>query len=240
MDLSIKVKTNSSCQVTVFDLTEYLTSTNISKGNFTYSDTVSVDIIQWNGTQETTYDDPVYTIHEDQDEPATIDIDKDGWFTVVHMVLPSQDWFESAESSTLELYSIVYYTDGENIYKYVDGSTSTVDAEEIIEVNTEDTTLSRVTKDYVSICYLQQCYINYCKQIFEDSAFTTCWNKNDDSENSYKRDLVWMAINVIKYLVKCGQLFEAQRIIEVMDGCNGLCPADDETSTTSGCGCSKK
>lgn len=239
MELKIKVRTNDSCQVTIFDETEYWESENISKGNFTYSDTVSVDVLQWNGTQETTYEDPVFTVHEDQDDPVTIDVEKDGWFTVAHLVLPSQDWFENAADSTLELYSIVYYTDGETIYKYVDGETSEVEAEEIMEVNTTDTTLSRTTEDYVSICYLIQCFINYCKQIFENSAFTTCWNKNEDDETAYKRDLVWMAICVIKYLVKCGQLYEAQRYIEQMDGCNGLCPSDDDTSTTSGCGCRK-
>lgn len=45
MELKIKVRTNDSCQVTVFDETSYWESENISKGNFTYSDTVSVDVL---------------------------------------------------------------------------------------------------------------------------------------------------------------------------------------------------
>lgn len=239
MDLSIKVTTNSKCQVTVYDTSTYYTSTGISKGNFTYADTVSIDAIQWNGLLDTTYDSEVYTEHEDQDDPVIIPISKDGWFTVVHMVLPTADWFESAASSTLDLYSIVYYSDGSSIYKYYNGTVTTTTIDEIIEVNTDDTTLSRVTKDYVSICYLKQCYINYCMSVFNSSAFTTCWNKNDTSEDAYKRDLVWMAINVIKYLVKCNQLYEAQRIVDQINGCNGLCPSDT-TSTTSGCGCSNR
>ena len=55
----------------------------------------------------------------------------------------------------------------------------------------------------------------------------------------FARDLVWMAINVIKYLTECEQLAEVERIIETIKGCNGLCVSSDVTSKTSGCGCYK-
>lgn len=241
MDLSITVKTNSKCQVAVTDTTSYTTSTGISKNNFTYANTAAVDVLQWNKLQSTEYSSPTYTLHSDidQDDAILLTASQDGWFTVTHIVLPTSTWFESATEAELGLYSIVYYTDGEYIYKYVDGTTSITTIDEVIEVNTEDTTLSIVTKDYVSICYLKQCYINYCLSIFNNSAFTECWNDNDSDEDAYKRDIVWMAINVIKYLVKCGQLYEAERIIETINGCRGICPSSNSTSKTSGCGCSK-
>ena len=48
-----------------------------------------------------------------------------------------------------------------------------------------------------------------------------------------------MAINVIKYLTECEQLAEVERIIETIQGCNGLCVSSNLTSKTNGCGCPK-
>ena len=57
---------------------------------------------------------------------------------------------------------------------------------------------------------------------------SACWNKNKiDSELIYKRDLVWMSINVIKYLTECEQLAEVERILETINGCNGLCTSSN-------------
>ena len=67
-----------------------------------------------------------------------------------------------------------------------------------------------------------------------------CWNKYKvNSELIYKRDLVWMAINVVKYLTQCEQLAEADRVIKTIQGCNGLCVSTNLTNSTNGCGCSK-
>jgi len=64
------------------------------------------------------------------------------------------------------MYQGVYYADGAKIYKYYDGESTTVPLSEVVERNTENTTISRCTQDYVSICFLVKCYIDLCKQIF--------------------------------------------------------------------------
>jgi hypothetical protein len=66
------------------------------------------------------------------------------------------------EASTLGLYTIVYYSDGSNIYKYIDGESSKVDIKEVIEINNLNTPINRTQKDFVSICFLKKCYINLC------------------------------------------------------------------------------
>ena len=48
-----------------------------------------------------------------------------------------------------------------------------------------------------------------------------------------------MAINVIKYLTECEQLYEVERIIESIQGCNGLCLQSNISSKVGSCGCSK-
>ena len=229
----------------VSDISTYLAEdfSGTVKGKFKYSDTVSIDVLQHNKTTETVYRDPVYTKH-DTLQPINIPVEFDGWFDVIHLVLPSIEWFnreiDKSEGSALGLYDLVYFSDGIDIYKYLDGNVSQVTIIEVLEVNPINTTVSKTNRDYVSICFLRKCYINLCQQIFEDRGFSRCWNKNKvDSELIYKRDLVWMTINVIKYLTECEQLAEVERIIETIQGCNGLCVSSNLTSKTNGCGCSK-
>lgn len=245
MELNINVTTSDSCKIMVSDISTYLAEdfSGTVKGKFKYSDTVSIDVLQHNKTTETVYRDPVYTKH-DTLQPINIPIEFDGWFDVIHLVLPSIEWFnreiDKSEGSALGLYDLVYFSDGIDIYKYLDGNVSQVTINEVLEVNPINTTISKTNRDYVSICFLRKCYINLCQQIFEDRGFSHCWNKNKvDSELIYKRDLVWMAINVIKYLTECEQLAEVERIIETIQGCNGLCVSSNLTSKTNGCGCSK-
>ena len=245
MELNINVTTSDSCKIMVSDISTYLAEdfSGTVKGKFKYSDTVSIDVLQHNRTTETVYRDPIYTKH-DTLQPINIPVEFDGWFDVIHLVLPSIEWFnreiDKSEGSALGLYDLVYFSDGIDIYKYLDGNVSQVTINEVLEVNPINTTISKTNRDYVSICFLRKCYINLCQQIFEDRGFSRCWNKNKvDSELIYKRDLVWMAINVIKYLTECEQLAEVERIIETIQGCNGLCVSSNLISKTNGCGCSK-
>lgn len=245
MELNINVTTSDNCKIMVSDISTYLAEdfSGTVKGKFKYSDTVSIDVLQHNKTTETVYRDPVYTKH-DTLQPINIPVEFDGWFDIIHLVLPSIEWFnreiDKSEGSALGLYDLVYFSDGIDIYKYLDGNVSQVTIIEVLEVNPINTTVSKTNRDYVSICFLRKCYINLCQQIFEDRGFSRCWNKNKvDSELIYKRDLVWMAINVIKYLTECEQLAEVERIIETIQGCNGLCVSSNLTSKTNGCGCSK-
>ena len=248
MDLKIKIITCNACdncKVTVQDNSTYLPedSTGVVKGKFKFSETVSIDVLQLNKTSEAVYINPTYTDHT-MVEDTTLQVSSDGWFSLVHLVLPSVEWFDKekakTEGSALDLYNIVYYIDGNTIYKYTNQSIQQVDISEILEINPVNTTISKTSEDFVSICFLRKCYINLCKQILDNRGFSSCWNKNKiDSELIYKRDLVWMAINVIKYLTECKQLAEVERIVEIINGCNGLCSSSNSSNKASGCGCSK-
>lgn len=247
---TINIITNDTCNVYVKDTSAYLPE-NMSAGKhqFKYSDTVSIDVLRHNKLQETIHRDFTFSDHSDN-TPIKIPVNVDGWFSIVHIVLPSKKWFDEefskSDTSKLGLYHVVYYSDGKKIYKYlpkISESPEEVPLGEILDLNlnSRDYTVYYTEKDYVSICFLQECYINLCQQIFNKRGFSPCWNKNTvDSELVYKRDLVWMAINVIKYLTSLNQLSEVERIIEQINGCNGLCKSDTANkSNNSGCGCSK-
>ena len=240
MELNINITTSDKCKIVVQDVSTYLAEdfSGIVKGKFKYSDTISIDVLQHNQTLKT-----IYTKH-DTLKSIDIPIGFDGLFSLVHLVIPNIEWFnkelEKTEGSALGLYDIVYFSDGIDIYKYINGETSQVTIDDILEINTVNTTISRISRDFVSICFLRKCYINLCQQIFNDRGISKCWNKNKvNSELIYKRDLVWMAINVVKYLTQCEQLAEADRVIKTIQGCNGLCVSTNLTNNTNGCGCSK-
>lgn len=240
MELNINITTSDKCKIVVQDVSTYLAEdfSGIVKGKFKYSDTISIDVLQHNQTLKT-----IYTKH-DTLKSIDIPIGFDGQFSLVHLVIPNIEWFnkelEKTEGSALGLYDIVYFSDGTDIYKYINGKTSQVTIDDILEINTVNTTISRISRDFVSICFLRKCYINLCQQIFNDRGISKCWNKNKvNSELIYKRDLVWMAINVVKYLTQCEQLAEADRVIKTIQGCNGLCVSTNLTNSTNGCGCSK-
>ena len=240
MELNINITTSNKCKIVVQDVSTYLAEdfSGIVKGKFKYSDTISIDVLQHNQTLKT-----IYTKH-DTLKSIDISIEFDGWFSLVHLVIPNIEWFnkelEKTEGSALGLYNIVYFSDGIDIYKYINGKTSQVTIDEILEINSIDTTISRISRDFVSLCFLIKCYINLCQQIFNDRGISKCWNKNKiNSELIYKRDLVWMAINVVKYLTQRGQLAEADRVIKTIQGCNGLCVSTNLTNNTNGCGCFK-
>ena len=244
MELNINITTSDNCEVVIQDQSNYLEEDfkGIVKNRFKHSETVSISVLKLNKVTENIVKD--YTISKHTEQYISLPVKFDGWFTVEYIVIPTKKWFESElqkiEGSALNLYSIIYFADESTIYKYVDGTVYAIPLDEILEINPINTTISKTSKDYVSICFLRKCYINLCQQIFNSRGFSSCWNKNDiDSELIYKRDLAWMAINVIKYLTECEQLYEVERIIEVLQGCNGLCPQKSITSKTSGCGCSK-
>lgn len=241
MELNININTENKCKIIVEDTSTYLPedSTVFQKGAFKKSDTQAMVLLYLNSLENPSTKSIVFS--------NEVPIEFDGWFTVEYVVLPTKSWFQNAlkmqsQVDILGVYDSVYYIDGSEVYKYnprTQEISQVTDLTEIIEINPVNTTISITTNDYVSICFLTKCYINLCQQIFESRGLTQCWNKNNiDSELIYKRDLVWMAINVIKYMVECSQLYEAERIIELLHSCNGVCGDKKARSNGNGCGCS--
>lgn len=168
-------------------------------------------------------------------------IEKDGWITVVGLILPTRNWYINNKIIADESYKNIIYVDQGKFYKQVNGKeVEILDIGELIVPNYINTTFDKKEEDRVSILFLQNCYINLCKQSFEQRGISNCWNKNIiDNELLYKRDLAWMSINIIKYLTESNQLLEVQRIIQNVNGCNGLCTSYNSTVKSIGCGCSR-
>lgn len=239
MELSIKTNINNN-QISITDLsTSYLEESDESTplNHFRKSETESLVFASINKISK---DEEVFA----HTFGNVLNIDRDGWLKIYYLVLPTKEWFLRVFQK-LGIYDIVYYISKNKVYWY---QPSTQDFGEVIKLKeildiaqlpNVKTSISIVKEDKISICNLQKCYVNLCQQILESRGFTQCWNKNSiDSELIYKRDLVWMAMNVIKYMVECSQLYEAERIIELLHSCNGVCSNKKVENNVKGCGCS--
>lgn len=245
-------KTNNHIDIEL--IKDYTTTSGSFYDNFKSSDCVPVIVLDYKTIKDSDIESSYELIWDieavssvqvsDTVERVTytcsLDIEKDGWFTLYGLIIPTKEWLQNNLSlATLE-YSNIFFTDNQEIYKYVeDKGKKLSNLANLLEPNFKNATFFKEKSEQVSAWNLKNCYINLCKQIFNNRAFSPCWSRNSvDSELVYKRDLAWMAINIIKYLSKCGQLIEAQRIIQNISGCNGLCSDSSNTSSSKGCGCS--
>lgn len=115
-----------------------------------------------------------------------------------------------------------------NNYYYLNGKFYNGEQEITIMDLLDSKELDIKVEKYFNKCKLRQCYIDICYKIFNQSS-NNC-GKGIDSNLLYIRDLIWMSLNVIDYMVEMEQYDEAERLLDRVTGCNGLCKS-------SNCGC---
>lgn len=209
--------------------------------NYKYSETCTINVIQRNtSTGQSTYS-VTYTDHSSYLDEDIISISKDGHYTIYHIVLPTVDWLQDKLQNPefdLNIYSYIYVTDGQHIYKIVGSDLKECDISEIIQVNTYNTTISRCEKELFHFYDLYTCYINMCNDIFNKSILR-CPDKNQNLKDlRYNRDFIWAAINVIKFYIENNEYESAQLLLEKLDSCNGICKQQTKNGQMSKCGCS--
>lgn len=214
-----------------------------SKGNYKYSDTITINIIRYmsNENDSGEISKIIYTKHESYLDECYFNVPKDGYYQITHMVLPTVEWFqnniESISPSEDQILDY-YFTDGENIFMYSNGQLIQVDTA-IFDpfFNTEYTNISRAYKNVFVIDRLFECYISKCKQVFNQVTGKCSVSKI----NMFDIDLVWMTYNIIKYYVDMNQFYEAQRLLTRVTSCNVICQDNNlqTSSKSSGCGCNK-
>lgn len=171
---------------------------------------VYVYILQLNQTYDTKNQTIIRTNIDDE---IKFDLGLDGFYTLITIKIST------------DISKPYYYKNGK-FYKNI----KEVELSEIINVNPEISEVEVNYDYYFQTCHLRQCYVSICQKIFDSQANIDCNKSNLDKELVYKRDLVWSALNVIKYMAEQDQFEEAERLLEKITRCNGLCP-------NSGCGC---
>lgn len=240
MEFSIEVHNSPNGEITISDFSkeygqyidedlEVITSFD----SYKYSECVTLNTITKIGTCDITLIDVLLNEHTEELDSCTFKVKKDGYYVVDHFVLPNMKWLENSSDEYKQYYETIYVTDGQKIYKQINGELEECTIKEIMERNIEGTTIKKCKIEIFFTGNLQQCYINHCKKIFTDSL-----GKCESYGDTYARDFIWMTLNIIDYLIGFKQFMEAQRILETFDKCGGFCNTHKIKNTVS-CGCSK-
>ena len=256
MEFKINVYNSPQGDITILDLSkeynQYLDENDEALSTykdslfFKYSSSVTVNVLMQIGTKEITFIDAIIHEHKKvddvfEDDQCTYTLKKDGYYVIDHFIFPTIDWYNWYKTQASEEYknwiNRIYIIDEGVIKKEVDGELVETTLREVLEMNIENASIARETINTIFTGNLQQCYINYCKRLF-DSLLNKCLS-SEYSNDIYARDFIWMTLNIIDYLVQFEQYMEAERIIEEFSSCGGFCNSSQFTPKHHGCGCSK-
>lgn len=144
-------------------------------------------------------------------------IGQDGYYTLCKLEVP------------IDTSMPYHYKDGKFTYRGLREAT----LEELVNLNPEVSKLKITYYQYFQLCNLRKCYVEAASKVLNERTSIQCNNTGVNQEDIYKRDLLLSAFNVISYLAEMEQYEEAQRLLERISGCNGLC----KSSNKCNCGC---
>lgn len=200
---------------------QYLPDGVIAKYRFAWNETAAVDMFRLNSSCGGEWSGAVIT-RRDTGEDAVTRLPRDGWFTVLHIVIPVKEWFEKEvvkKASVIHTYDRVWFTDGENVWMY------DCKADEVRLSNPEalrndtlpDTDISRAEADYVSVGMIQKKLEEAWEGLFRNRMYN-----GGCGTDSCEAGRLLAALNLIRHYVRWGQLAEAERIIEKTGWFKGL------------------
>lgn len=200
---------------------------------YKYSESSTLNCITKVSINSITLVDVLLNEHTEELDSCTFHVKEDGYYIIDHIIIPNIKWLENASDEYKQYYETIYVTDGEKIYKEIDGILEECTVKEIMERNIEGTTIKKCKVDVFFTGHLQECYINYCKKLFND-YLVKCPSGNNDT---YARDFIWMTLNIIDYLIGFKQFMEAERLLSMFRTCGGLCNDRQLHGQKIGCTC---
>lgn len=136
---------------------------------YKYSESATLNTIIKVSIGDATLIDVLLNSHENDMDSCRFHVKDDGYYVVDHLIIPNMKWYENATEEYKEYYEAIYITDGEKLYKEVEGELEECTVKEVLERNIEGTTIKKCKVDIFFTGNLQQCYINYCKKLFDSS-----------------------------------------------------------------------
>lgn len=265
MEFSIDIHTGLNGNITIEDYSQeydqYFPENQIIQeyGRYKYSESKTLNVIMKINSGKVTLVDVLLHDHdqlvEDPMNPNSylydlektdFTVHKDGYYNVNHIVIPTMDWYlntyQQQDDEYRKAYETVYIIDSDNkLYKLTEEGFVECTIKEIIERNHEGTTIQKCMIDVFYTGFLQLCYINYCRKLFQKltKGCNFACAPEDTKELTYIRDFLWMVLNVIDYQISFKQYMEAQRVLEMTNYCGGFCQNQElNAGPNTGCGCS--
>lgn len=266
MEFDINVQTGLNGKITIEDYSreysQYFPEDQVIQeyGRYKYSESKTLNVIMKINSGKITLIDVLLHNHdqrvEDPMNPGTFIYDlesteftlhKDGYYNVSHIVLPTMTWYNETYLKQSDDYRIgfenVYIIgDDDKLYKLTGADFVECTIKEIVERNHEGTTIEKCIIDVFYTGFLQLCYINYCRKLFQKLTKNCDFAcvPEDVKYLTYARDFLWMVLNTIDYQISFKQYMEAQRVLEMANYCGGFCQNQElNAGPSTGCGCSK-
>ena len=225
----------------------YLEQEQVSFRNYTFEQTVTLNVVISIASDETEIIESYSLVPHTDLDIDEITLEKDGLKRVEHIIIPTQEWFNytiQMDSNALDQYTNgIYFIGSEDkFYKYLRGEIVEVDINEILEINQVDTTLIKTSLHTFELCHLEECFFKLCMYLLDNMPCDDlCFNDKMKgfTGDILNRDIIWMALNAIKYCIEQQQFFRAQKILERVETCWGICRDLDNINSTQykGCGC---
>ena len=264
MEFSIDIHTGLNGKVTIEDYSneydQYFPEDQMIQeyGRYKYSECKTLNVIMKVNSNRIALKDVVIHEHnqlvEDPMNPGVFLYDlevtdftlsQDGYYNVNHIVLPTVDWYNNTyllqDEEYRKAFVGIYIIDEDNkLYKLTESGFIECTIREIVERNHEGTTIQKCIIDVFYTGFLQMCYINYCRKLFQKltKGCNYACAPEDVKELTYVRDFLWMVLNVIDYQISFKQYVEAQRILELTNHCGSFCQNQElNAGPNLGCGC---
>lgn len=266
MEFDIDIHTGLNGKITIEDYSQeydqYFPENQIIQeyGRYKYSESKTLNVIMKINSGKITLIDVLLHDHdqlvEDPMEPGNylydleqtdFTVKKDGYYNVNHIVLPTMDWYTKTyleqDDEYRKAFETIYIIGTDNkLYKYTEEGFIECTVKEIVERNHEGTTIEKCIIDVFYTGFLQMCYINYCRKLFQKltKGCNFACAPEDTKDLTYARDFLWMVLNVIDYQISFKQFMEAQRVLEMTNYCGNFCQNQElNAGPSTGCGCSK-
>lgn len=265
MEFDIDIHTGLNGKITVEDYSQeydqYFPENQITQeyGRYKYSESKTLNVIMKINSGKVILVDVLLHDHDQLvEDPTTpgnylydvevtdFTVKRDGYYNVHHIVIPNMKWYYDTYLTQNDDYragfnSVYVIGDDNKLYKLVNGEFVECTVKEIVERNHEGTTIEKCIIDVFYTGFLQMCYINYCKKLFQKltKGCNFACAPEDTKDLTYARDFLWMVLNVIDYQISFKQYMEAQRVLEMTNYCGGFCQNQElNAGPSTGCGCS--
>lgn len=245
-NIMFKIKQSCNCNLVITDTSNcYYDNSSEEFMKFTYEDTITLDIVTLEKTDGPRLLAVVYTTHEKGKNlnEVNLPLGNDGLININHIIIPTVSWYnkqKNKEHNTLNKYKNIYVSDGKRLYKLENKHLNEIDPINLI-INDwfDETTIFKSQQFLFLTCYLTKCYVNLCNQVIKELAKNKnaknghysgeCSNVNNEAKDLiYNKDLVYITLNVINYLIQDCLFEEAEQILENIQSCKGICYNNNE------------
>lgn len=169
--------------------------------------------------------------------PTKYTLTKDGSYTIKRFFVISDDFYTAHADDGIFDEKIVYYTDGTSIYKVTDSVPTQITFSAFLDASFTTATVLEIDSILISTCILNSCYYKLMNVIL-DFNLNSCDQKYF-TQYVKDRDLVYMTLEIIKYLQESNNITQIQKVIEAIEGCCSVCSSKvlGIPVASGGCGC---